>query len=99
MTTEECDAEMQSFKNRIIGLKYRYQTLKTFREFGSKTCKSKLYETKCEATNEFFRTNVASFFVKNKSSVVMVKVDTRTERPFTAQDSVQMTPKILNKSG
>ena len=65
MTSEKCDREMQSFKDRITGLKFRYQTLKRFREFGSQACKSKLYETNCEATNLFFSTNVASFFVKD----------------------------------
>ena len=35
MTTEKCDVEMELFKAYIFKLKCRYQTLKTFREFGS----------------------------------------------------------------
>ena len=90
--TTETDAEMEDVRKRINGLKFRYQLLKRFREFGSQACVSKLYETKCEATEDFFSLNIANLFDKAKTSVVMV-THGRIEKSFNTQDSAQMTPK------
>jgi len=92
ITIAKWDTEKIDIKNSITGLKLRFHYLKRFRENGSKACRNKLYETKCEATKDFFSKDVAAFFTPNKTSVVMV-VNGKVERPFNAKDSDQMTPK------
>ena len=92
MDTEKRDADLEDIRKRLGGLKFRYNLLIQFREFGSQACENKLYETKCKATVAFFSLNVADFFDTRKTSVVMV-ANGRSERRFNADDSAQMSPK------
>jgi hypothetical protein len=50
MNTNRRDADLEDIRKCLGGLKFRYNLLIKFREFGSQFCESKLYETKCEAT-------------------------------------------------
>ena len=68
MDTEKRDADLEEIRKRIGGLKFRYTLLTRFRVFGSRACESKLYETKCEATKEFFSLNVAGLLARERKN-------------------------------
>jgi hypothetical protein len=85
LTPTSRDEQIELFQKRVRGLTNRFNLVKQFRGFGSKSNIHKLYETNCEETKIFLDVNVHDFFEANKPKVVEIQIQSQQKAQIPPQ--------------